>query len=297
MQPQDPPTALTPRSPQGLARYGSWALVTGASDGIGREMAVSLAKAGLHLVLVARRQSLLQHVADDLSERHDIQTRILDMDLSLNGSVRTLVNETNDLDIGLLVACAGFGTSGPFIESDIEQELNMLDLNCRAVLELSHAFGQRFADQKRGGIVLMSSIVAFQGVPHAAHYAATKAYVQSLAEGLRMELTPCGVDVIASAPGPVHSGFAARADMQMGLALEPEDVAQATLNALGRRTTVRPGWLTKLLSASLATLPRWARVHIMRLVMQGMTQHQGDASKSKNRKPARSVYPGSAVDH
>jgi hypothetical protein len=120
----------------------------------------------------------------------------------------------------------------------------------------------------------MSSVVAFQGVPRAANYAATKAYVQSLAEGLRAELRPLGVDVVASAPGPVHSGFAERAGMRMGLALTPSAVASATLAALGRRGTVRPGWLSKLLGWSLALLPRWVRVRVMALVMGGMAQDE-----------------------
>ena len=162
----------------------------------------------------------------------------------------------------------------------------MIDVNCRAVLELSYGFGRRFAAQRRGGIVLLSSLVAFQGVPRAANYAATKAYVQSLAEALHVELAPLGVDVVASAPGPIHSGFAARAGMQMAMALKPSDVAETTLKALGRKTTVRPGWLSKFLEASLSPLPRRGRVHIMTRVMKGMTKHQDGGSKIENRGPA-----------
>src|SRR5205823_9088379 len=103
---------------------------------------------------------------------------------------------TSDLDVGLLVAAAGFGTSGAFIDSPLEEELGMFDVNCRAVTTLAHHFGNRFAKARRGGMVLMSSLLAFQGVPGFANYAATKAYVQSLAEGLRLELSPLGVDVV-----------------------------------------------------------------------------------------------------
>lgn len=103
----------------------------------------------------------------------------------------------------------------------VEPELDMIDVNCRAVAALTHAFGQRFAARGKGGIVLMSSLVAFQGVAHAANYAATKAYVQSLAEGLRTELAPLGVAVVACAPGPIASGFAARASMVMSMS-DPE---------------------------------------------------------------------------
>jgi short-subunit dehydrogenase len=135
----------------------------------------------------------------------------------------------------------------------------------------------------------MSSIVAFQGVPRAAHYAATKAYVQTLAEGLRVELAPHGVDVLAAAPGPVASGFAERADLRMGQALDPAQVGQATLDALGRRATVRPGWLSKLLGYSLTLLPRRGRSRILAAVMRGMTQHQQDNPHVHDRAGCRPI--------
>ena len=121
---------------------------------------------------------------------------------------------------------------------------------------------------------MLSSLVGWQGVPKSAHYAATKAYVQSLAEALRIELKPKNIDVLASAPGPVHSGFAARARMAMGAAVPPEVVARTSLNALGKQGTVIPGRLSKLLTYSLLPLPRVLRSLIMSKVMGGMTKHQ-----------------------
>ena len=153
----------------------------------------------------------------------------------------------------------------------------MLGVNCRAVIELSLHFGKRFAARKRGGVVLMSSIVGFQGTPNAAHYAATKAYVQTFAEALHAELSPLGVDVLASAPGPVASGFAKRAGMTLGAALTPAEIAGPSLNALGRKVTVLPGALSKLLRYSLLPLPRWLRVRIMGRVMGSMTKRRDNA--------------------
>jgi len=184
------------------------------------------------------------------------------------------------LDVGTFVAAAGFGTSGSFIRNEISTELEMIDLNCRAMVALAHCFSRRFADRKRGAIVLMSSLLAFQGVPRASNYAATKAFVQTFAEGLRIELRPCGVDVIASAPGPVRSGFEARANMRLGQAADPSVVASQTLAALGRKATVRPGGLTKLLEAALNPLPRSGRVRIMQAVMGGITRHQNDGTEA-----------------
>ncbi len=255
-------------------RYGPWGLVTGASDGIGREMAIRMAEAGLNLILVARRAETLQLLADDLMARYGIEAKALPVDLADTQQVSGLLSSTEAYDIGLFVAAAGFGTSGPFIDQDVVTELEMLDVNCRAVIQICHRLGARFVERKRGGIILFSSIVAFQGVPRAAHYAATKAHIQTFAEGLRRELAPFGVDVLAAAPGPVASGFSGRAGMTMWRALTPQDVGVETLAALGKVGTVRPGYLSKLLEAALSPLPRWGRTRIMALVMAGMTQRK-----------------------
>jgi short-subunit dehydrogenase len=253
-------------------RYGPWALVTGASDGIGRAMALEAAARGLHLVLVARRVRLLDDLAVEVSQRHRVQARVVAADLGSQEGLAAVLDATASIDVGLMAACAGLGTSGWFTDSDRGRELHMLDVNCRAVLLLTHHFAGRLATRGHGGLVLMSSLVAFQGVPRAAHYAATKAYVQTLAEGLHQELAPQGVDVLASAPGPVASGFASVARMTMGPTVSAGTVARQTLNALGRRTTVRPGALSRLLEGSLATLPRALRVRVMARVMAGMTR-------------------------
>ncbi|MEA1834288.1 SDR family oxidoreductase [Methylobacterium durans] len=252
-------------------RYGPTALVTGASEGIGRAFAVRLAEADFNLILVARREPVLDGLARDLRSRHGIDAQVLAADLSDAGQVCRIIEATAGSDVGLLVAAAGFGTSGPFIEGDLDAELGMIDVNCRALAQMTHALARRFAERGRGGIILMSSLVAFQGVPRAANYAATKAYVQNLAEGLHAELRPRGVDVLASAPGPVVSGFGRRAAMRFATGQTPDEVAMGTLHALGRRTTVRPGFLAKALETALKPLPRPGRVMMMARVMAGMT--------------------------
>lgn len=254
-------------------RYGPWAVVTGATDGIGRAFAFELASRGVHLILAARREALLTKLAEELATRFQIEARPVAVDLARQDGPEQLVVAAAHVDVGLLVAAAGFGTSGNFVDAPRGPELEMIDVNCRAVAALAHAFGRRFAGRGSGGLVLLSSLVAFQGVPRAANYAATKAYVQSLAEGLRRELRPRGVEVIASAPGPVLSGFGARAAMTMTMGATPDVVARGTLRALGRAGVVRPGWLSKVLEWSLALLPRWGRVRMMGVVMGGMTRN------------------------
>ncbi|MCM0606992.1 MAG: SDR family NAD(P)-dependent oxidoreductase [Xanthomonadaceae bacterium] len=257
-----------------IKKYGEWAIVTGSSNGIGRALAIEVAKYGLNVVLVARSAAKLEKLSGEIKSQSSVKTRFISMDLSEPGSVDQLIQQTIDLKIGLLVAAAGFGTSGPILKTSLSEELNMIDLNCRSAFEITHWFANRFAEQKRGGIILMSSLVGFQGVPNASNYAATKGYIQSLAEGLHFELRPYGVDVLASAPGPVNSGFADRAHMTMGKAATPEVVARVTIKELGKNLTIRPGFLSKFLGWSLALMNRWGRVRVMQIIMGGMTGGQ-----------------------
>jgi short-subunit dehydrogenase len=151
----------------------------------------------------------------------------------------------------------------------------LIALNITAVTSLSHTFAGRLAARGKGGIVLFGSIVGWQGVPGQANYAASKAYVQNLAEGLHDELKPRGVDVLSIAPGPVDSGFGARAGLTMTSATSPEVVAKAVLGALGRRTVI-PGARAKFLTSALTPLPRRIRSRILGNVIAGMrTSHRG----------------------
>ena len=264
------------KSEKWLKKYGPYALVTGASDGIGKAMAHELAHRGLNVILVARNKTKLDDLSRDLETRYNISARVVAIDLSQPAASQALFEETKELDIGLLINAAGFGTSGTVLETRMEDELNMIDLNCRSVFELTKYFAEAFNQKKRGGIVLFSSLVAFQGVPNAANYAATKAYNQTLAEGLRKELQPFGIDVLACAPGPVSSGFAKRAGMVLGATVDPATVAKETLDALGRQTTVRPGLLSKILIGGLALLPRFGRTAIMGMIMGGMVKKSNE---------------------
>ena len=253
-----------------LQQYGPWAVVTGASSGIGRAISSELAHSGLNLVLVGRSAAALEDLAAELKMEADAECQILTLDLAEEQSLSVIEASTRDLDVGLFVASAGFGTSGAFVENQIAIEMEMLNVNCRAVTALSWMFGRRFMERGSGGLVLVSSIVGFQGTPWASHYSATKAYVQAFAEGLARELKGTGVDVLSVAPGPTNTRFAKRANMNLGQALEPALVASQTVRALGKKSTLLPGFLSKLLVYSLAPLPRSARISIMGNVMRGM---------------------------
>jgi uncharacterized protein len=274
--------SVRPRRALSVDRYGPWAVVTGASSGIGRAIATQLAQAGVDLVLVARRGAQLDDLAADLESRHCVRTRVLAVDLASAAGRDTVRDRTADLDVGLLVANAGYGTSGPLHTADSEDERDLLAVNAQAVLDLTQHFAGRLVARGRGGMILLSSIVALQGVAGTANYAASKAYVHTLGEGLHDELRPHGVDVLIAAPGPVASGFGSRAGLNE-TGMVPDEVARATLAALGRRRLVRPGRLSKLLGWSLAVAPRRVRSRILARVIAGFTRQH---DQPDHRRPA-----------
>lgn len=264
-------------------RYGPWALVTGASDGIGNALATRIAASGVNVVLVARTEAALQALAGQLSAAHGVETTVLAADLADPAAADAIAALTSRLDVGLVALAAGFGTTGTFLETDLTEELGLIAVNITAVMRLAHTFAGRLAARGKGGIVLFGSIVGWQGVPGQANYSASKAYVQSLAEGLHDDLKPLGVDVLAVAPGPVDSGFGARAGLAMGSATSPAVVAAATLNALGRRRTVIPGARGKFLTSSLRLLPRRLRSLVLGKVIAGMRSRSADRALRADR--------------
>ena len=252
-------------------RYGPVALVTGASDGIGREFARALATKSFDLVIVARRLERLEELAEELRGKYRINVTIIQADLGKADDVEAVLKATDSLDIGLFVATAGFGSAGLFTDLPTANELDMIDVNCRAVVQMTATFAERFKARKRGGIILMGSLVGFQGVSYSSTYAATKAFIQTFAEGLRGGLKRFGIDVISVAPGPVATGFGPRAGMKLTIAAHPRSVANSALSALGRQTTVVPGWFSKLLSYSLLPVPRWGKTMILTRIMKNMS--------------------------
>lgn len=255
-----------------VEQYGPYALVTGASEGIGRAFSEELAKLGFQVILVARRTELLDELAKSLEDQYGVMCPVISADLTNPEDLEDVFQKTHNLDIGLFVCNAGFGTAGNFLDSDLSTELNMLSLNCATLTAMTHYFGKKFFKKGKGGIILLSSIVALQGVARSANYSATKAYVHTLGEALQVEWQGSGVDLLIVAPGPVETGFATRSKMELGNAASPETVARESLGALGRKKVVRPGLLAKTLSFALSTVPRWAKVKIMSSVMSGMTK-------------------------
>lgn len=253
-----------------LEKYNRFALVTGASSGIGKDFVYELAKQGFNLHLVSRDFQKLNKIKDDIESKFGTQVFVNSKDLSNDQDVNDLLKEIKFQDIGLLVLAAGYGSSGKFEDLDIENEVSMIDVNCRSVIKICHHFVQNRNHFKPRGIVLFGSLVGFQGVPWTSTYAATKAFIQSFAEGLFGEYNNQGIDVISIAPGPVQTGFGDRAGMFMGNAQSPKGMAKMVLKKLGKTVTIRPGFLSKFLGYSLITLPRGMRSKLMKHIMRKM---------------------------
>ncbi len=232
-------------------RYGRWALVVGGSDGLGAAFADGLAGRGLDLVLVARRQDVLADRARRLRDAHGVVVRTVALDAAGPDAPAEIAHHTDSLEVGLVVCNAALAPAGAFLDLAPDEVDRVLALNCRLAARLAHHFGTRMAQSGRGGIVLLSSMAGAQGSAWIAHYAATKAYLRVLAEGLWAELAPHGVDVVACCPGRVHTptlnrGRPAAPGRLAPPVMAPEPVVRETLNALGRRPVVIPGRRNRL---------------------------------------------------
>ena len=241
-------------------KYGPWAIVTGANAGIGKSIATNLASRGINIIAVARRQQLLDELQVELSEDYGVEVRTLRVDLTDPESISKIELLTSDLEIGLVVPNAGVEMNGRFIDSSLEANEHMLRLNVQAPMQLARVFGARMAQHGKGGILFISSLFGYQGIPHVANYAASKAYILSLGEALYAEMKPHGVDVTVLSPGLTDTAMPANMPINFSrmpiFSQHPDDVARTGLNALGRKATVVAGLLNKFYAWQNRLLPR-----------------------------------------
>ena len=241
------------------SRYGPWALVTGASSGIGEQFARQLAARGLNLVITARRGELLEHLAAELRGRQGVKVQVLVLDLSHQDFLPPLTTACAGKDIGLVVSNAGFGLKGEHHQLDATRLTAMLNVNCHAPMLLAHAFAPRMLARGRGGLLFTGSIEGFIAFPWSTGYAATKAFVMALGEGLWGELSARGIDVMVLAPGSTDTDAPTLQGIDrsqlIGL-IEPEVVARRALEQLGHRPVLITGWVSRLLVGVLRALPR-----------------------------------------
>jgi len=276
------------RSKEFQRKYGPWAVVAGASEGLGAAYAEALARRGLNLVLVARRPDVLRELAAHLTREYKIEVRTLVLDLAQPESAGRIVRETEKLQVGLLVYNAAFSAVGPFLDRPLDDHLKEVDTNVRTPLGLVEAFGKRMLAAGHGGIILMTSLSAFQGSAYISTYSATKAFNLVLAEGLWEEWRRGGVDVLACVAGATRTpNYLASSPQRTGglgdATLAPQVVAAEALQALGRQPSVIPGRVNRLSSFVMRhLLPRGAAVRVMGSVLRGMyVRDHPDRSETK----------------
>ena len=216
---------------------GKWALVTGASAGIGVALANELAAGGTHLVLTARRRDRLEELVRTLGPRHGIRTAVFDADLANPDAPEKIYDFTKQqgLDIDLLINNAGFGQYGELTQVPAQRLLDMVQVNCAAVVHLSRLYLADMVVRRRGDVLILASTAAFQAVPYISTYAATKAFDLLFAEGLAEEMRPYGIRVCALCPGSTESEFHAIAGQEKFTCKKQETaqkVARTGLQAL-----------------------------------------------------------------
>lgn len=240
-----------------------YALITGASSGIGLELANIMAEKGHHLILVARRAEVLQKLKNQLESQYKINVATFALDLSIPHQAKVLYElcVAKDLTVNCLVNNAGYGDYGKFDSSKIDTYQNMLQLNVLALTELTALFLEGMKKRQSGHILNVGSIAAFQPIPNFSVYAASKAYVMQFTEALSYELRGTGVTATLLSPGVTETGFVARANMQnaanaKGKLMDARTVALQGYQAMIQgKLNVTPGWKNQLMTFGSKTMP------------------------------------------
>jgi len=242
---------------------GKWALVTGASSGIGREFAAQLAAGGANLILTARRRDRLETSAQELSAKHSVKVEVFNADLvrpDAPGEIFAFT-EGRGITVDLLINNAGFGAFGEFPTQNTEVFLAMLQVNVGAVMHLTHLYLQGMVARRRGDVLIVSSVAAFQGVPYYATYAATKAFERIFVEGLAAEMRPHGVRVCALYPGSTATEFHEVSGQTRGARSKQEPAGKVARTGLAALAAGRSG--------VVSGARNWLMIEAERLVPRG----------------------------
>ncbi len=251
-----------------------WALVTGASAGLGAEFARQLAARGHDVVLTARRRDRMEKLAAELRAKHGVQALVVESDLGIPGGASKLAAEVDAQGIvpSVLLNNAGFGAHGDALAVPVERVTEMLHLNVTALTELTLIFGRKMATRGSGAILNVASTAAFQPTPYFAAYAATKAYVSSFSQAVAYELAPRGVRVTALCPGATRTEFFEAGDVRVDvgpLMMSAERCVRIGLDAMDRgRPIVVAGWANAISAWIARVLPFWMIVPVGAFVMR-----------------------------
>ncbi|WP_419923110.1 SDR family NAD(P)-dependent oxidoreductase [Candidatus Poriferisodalis sp.] len=246
-------------------RYGQWALVAGASEGLGAAFAAQLAARGMNLVLVARRSHLLANLKEQLTATYGIEVRCFVIDLADPACGEALAESVAGIDLGIVVYNAAFTPVGPFLDAESEEIEQAVDVNVRGPLLALRALVPPMCKRGTGAVVLMSSLAGLQGTPNISVYAASKAFNLILAEGLWYELRSHGIDVVACCAGAMRTpGYVRSFGRDVPGMLSPDEAARRTLDGLGRGPRLVPGRINQITALLMGrVLPRRAAVRLI----------------------------------
>lgn len=258
------------------SNQGTWVLVSGASSGLGEEFARQYAATGHNLILVARRLERLEALADSLRQQHRIEVLIEQVDLADIAAVNRLhqrLTAERGIEVDVLINNAGHGLQGTFLDSQPEAALSMIQLNIASLTAMTHLFGQDMRRRKRGKILQVASILAYQGVESFAVYSAAKAYVLRFSEALHREFKRDGVTVTALCPGLTDTGFASAARQRItptlkAVMMKTQPVVRAGIRAMNNgRISIVPGVANKLNVVFMWATPRWLHQAVLTRIM------------------------------
>ena len=260
--------------PEFHQRYGPWAVIAGASEGIGQSYAHVLAERGFNLITIARRIEPLEQDAALIRRRHRVEVKPVSLDLSSPHVVKEFMQAIEGLDVGLLIYNACYSVIGNFSDISIAEHEKMLDVNCRAPTLLTHAIAPQLFARGRGGVILMSSMSGFQGTALVANYAATKAWNINMAQGLWDEFKPHGIDVLGCVAGatstPGFNNNTPQEKRSKAFPMLPEKVARQGLAALGKRPIQITGGINRAVDIMGTFMSRKGRTQFFSKATRGI---------------------------
>lgn len=237
-----------------LKKYGPWAIITGGTSGTGYLFAQKLADKGMSLVLVARGEEALLQTQKKLIDQYQVQVKTIAVDLSNQNSVQQIRKEIEGLEIGLLINNAGYSITEEFHRENWENQSKLLETIFNTPIALTHLFVQDMVKRGKGGVIFVSSSVAYTSTPLWSIYSGGKAGILTFGESISQELKKYNVDVLTVCPGPMKTKFQDRSGISSPGLMDPDKVVSMTLRSLGRKISLLPGFSNKMMFQFLGRL-------------------------------------------
>lgn len=261
-----------------ITKYGPWAVITGGTSGTGYQFALKLADQGFHLVLIARNEQALEETKEVIESRYRVQVKTVATDLSTPHSIFEIQKITSSIEVGLVINNAGYSITGEFHHEDWEDQSKLLETIVKTPMALTHLFVNDMITRGRGGVILVSSSVAYTSMPLWSVYSAGKAALLHFGESISQELKKYNIDVLTVCPGAMKTNFQERSGIRSPIMMEADKVAGLSLSSLGKKTTLLPGMTNRVIFQGLGRiLPGRIRLPLFESLMKkSQLLKQGD---------------------